>query len=286
MNSAIVIIFIIILFILVLGLGGLNYFLVTKNNEAAVQQTLKPFSARIDPTTGNISKGGFSGQLSCPAGTSIQIVSAFYDIDDPYAVCSSSINNVNPLVAFMCNPSVNGPGTCSKNSGSSNQCPSGTECQSGKCKLQSQPSNYTGCPKNAPLTKLSDGNYYCINSNVCGAGVPNPICQPKGVPPGNTGGCAIRDASASVSQKCNGRSDCDDLSVKDFGKTPCNFAASPCWSQVTSDGPVWITDRTGYCGLPYGPGWGGGAPAYGSSSDAGSGNLGYTMHGIYSCIAN
>lgn len=280
MNSALIIIFIVILVIIVLGLGGLNYFLVTKNNEVAVQQTLKPFSARIDPTTGNISKGGFSGQLSCPSGTSIQIVSAFYDIDDPYAVCSSNISNVNPLVAFICNPSVSGPGTCSKNS----DCPTGTSCQSGKCKLQSQPSNYTGCPKNAPLIKLSDGlgeAYYCINSNVCGAGVPNPICQPKG-----TGSCAIRDASASVAQKCNGRTECDDLSVKDFGKTPCNFAPSPCFSKVTSDGPQWITDRTGYCGLPYGPGWGGGAPDYGSNSDAGSGNLGYTMHGIYSCISN
>lgn len=277
MNSAFVIIFIIILIILVVGLGGLNYFLVTKNNEAAVQQTLKPFSARIDPTTGNISKGGFSGQLSCPAGTSIQIVSAFYDIDDPYAVCSSDISNVNPLVAFMCNPNVTGPGTCSKDS----DCPSGTSCQSGKCKLKIYQSNEK-CP--TPTTKYpipNSSTFYCMNSNVCGAGVPNPICQPKG-----TGSCAIRDASASVAQKCDGRGDCDDLSVKDFGKTPCSFAATPCFSKVTSDGPQWITDRTGYCGLPYGPGWSGGAPDYGSNNDAGSGNLGYTMHGIYNCISN
>lgn len=277
MNSALVIIVIIILVILILSLGGLNYFLLKKNNEAAIQQTLKPFTAKIDPTTGQISKGGFTGQLSCPAGTTIQIVSAFYDIDDPYGTCSSSINNVNPLVAFMCNPTVTGPGTCSKDS----DCPSGTGCDSGKCKLQSHPSNYGSCPKNAPLTKLSDGNYYCINSNVCGAGVPNPICQPKG-----SGQCAVRDASASVAQKCNGKSTCDDLSVSDFGRTPCNFAASPCWSQITESGPQWISDRTGYCGLPYGPGWGGGAPDYGNNSDSASGNLGYTMHGIYNCIAN
>lgn len=279
MGSALLIIGIIIVVILIIGLGGYNYFLVTKNNEIAVQQTLKPFSAKIDPTTGNISKGGFKGQLSCPAGTKIEIVSAFYDIDDPYNTCSSSLSQVNPLVAFMCNPSASSPGTCSKNS----DCPNTTMCSmSGKCVLKSYPKGYncTSEPNTTPLT-IGD-NTYCVNTNICGGGVPNQVCMP-----GGTGGCAIRDASANVAQKCNGRTECDDLSENDFGQTPCNLKAIPCYSEISSNGPVWNSKgRSGYCGLPYGPGWGGGAPDYGNSSDAESGNLGYTMHGIYNCISN
>lgn len=278
MNTILIILIIIILLIFIFALGGLNYYFISKNNGNAVQQTIKSFSAKIDPTTGNST--GFKGQLSCPAGTNINIISAFYDIDDPYATCSANISQVNPLVAFMCNPSVSSPGVCEVGK---NECPSGTKCNSsGHCQLIKANGS---CPANtSPITY--NGQTYCVNTDVCGAGVPNPVCSPNG-----SGQCAIRDASASVSQKCNGKNNCDDLSVSDFGDTPCNFSppAGGCWSSMGSNGPNWVVGgvsgrpNTGYCALPYGPGWGGGAPDYGSNSDSPSGNLGYTMHGIYNC---
>ena len=286
-----------------------------ENFKMAQQQRLTPFSANIDPTTGNakpFNDVNGNPQISCPAGSTVNIVAAFYNIFDPYNECSLQESQASPLLTYICDPTKQSSGACS----STSQCPyfvNGVDdgllpfyCNSGHCQLQNLPEG-SACPPGLTLTEIptGSGQYFCVDPNLCGynidlvnnggsAVLPNPYCTPS-----NTQSmCAMRDASASVAAKCNGRQSCPDLTATDFGDQPCTGLTVPstgCFSFGES-GISWLqgggTDlRTGYCGLPFVPGYQGGPPALpgggtGGTPDPANANLGYVMHGIYTCVPN
>jgi hypothetical protein len=268
-----------------LGFGVWYFISVRRNTKASQGQMLIPFSASIDPQTGT-STGFMTSagepQLLCPSGTSINIVGAFYDIADTFGECTNTPSNI---ISYMCNPSVSSPSGSCKSDG---DCGSGMTCNTsaGTCSLAAQASgSSTQCPEGTTLVSIG-GNYYCINNDICGGGIPNPVCSPSS---GNQ--CAMRDATVSVGAKCNGRQACPDLAISDFGPTPCpSISPTSCISSFDTNGnPQWINpSRSGYCGLPYLPGWAGGAP-YGNptgTSSPANASIGYTMHGIYACVPN
>jgi len=282
------------------GFGVWYYIQTQKNYKASISQNLKPFTASIDPTTGvatPFTDASGNPQLTCPAGTTINIVGAFFDISDPFGECTA---NPGGVIGYLCNPNYKSPQTCS----TQNDCPGGQQgimnCTSaGYCQLVANPSS---CPAaisaGATLVKYSTitvgGNSYCVPTDICGPqgpssspyGVPNPVCSPLT----NNYQCATRDATDSVGNKCNGLSVCSDLSVSDFGPYPCPSLAPPqapneCIAGYDTYGnPQWNAGRTGYCALPFIPGWPGGAPTGSTTPNPASSSLGYNMHGIYTCV--
>ncbi len=269
------------------------YFFVTKGNyKAAIAQQLKPFSATVDPSTGlagSFTTPSGASQISCPVGTSINIVGAFFDISDAFGECTT---NPSGLVGYLCNPSYQSPTKCT----TADDCPgpSGSmNCTSaGYCQLAPNPSSCTSSPSspnvNYGYTTIG-GVQYCVPTDVCGPGIPNPICSPGAANATNQYQCATRDATAKVSSKCNGRGDCFDLQMSDFGDYPCpGLAPTQCLGNYGPNGEaVWTSQRTGYCGLPFNPGWQGGPPVGSTPQGSGalpSSSLGYTMHGIYACV--
>jgi hypothetical protein len=303
MIGVIAIVVLLILIVIFFVLTGVT---ANQNRNLAMNQTFIPFSSKFDPITGTAApfknlKG--DSLVQCPAGTKINILGAFFDIDDPYKQCTNDIKNVNPNFAFICNPSVTDTVPCTddsacpfykKSAGDQNpfQCYITKGSASGFCRLRNIGSS--DCPSG-----LLNTNGYCVNPSICGTnidaakggiGVPNPYCSPGS----KVASCAIRDASATVAAKCDGKETCD-LTPDDFGDFPCmGLAPQLCitkglktkWSQ--SPQPVFSSGqtRTGYCALPYFPGYVGGVPSGSDGNDAAptSFNLGYTMHGIYSCI--
>lgn len=261
-----------------LALGAWYYVVVKNNYRLAATQVLTPFTAAIDPTTGNLTNGGFNNaagepQIQCPVGTSVNIVGAFYDIADPFGECTTSPSQ---LVEFLCNPNVSSPSGCSND----DDCPEMTSCSSGVCSLTPQKSS-TVCPNGYSL--VNNGGYWCVPTDICGPGIPNPVCSS----PNNANACTTRDATTSVGLKCNGRSECPDLDLADFGPSPCpNLPPMQCLTTVGGN-LQWTSSRTGYCGLPYNPGWPGGTPP--GSTPQGtpapqSASIGYTLHGLYTCV--
>lgn len=300
----------------------------TSNSQKIAQrQHFIPFGSVIDPTTGEpthppngspdtpftfTSEGGvLAPQIQCPAGTKINILGAFFDVFDPYAECSLTEDNVNPYFGFLCIPDhvgktrdgktvaiCNNKTDCSKY-GISGQYTCGPQ---NTCVLADYGS--TSCPAGlSPI--ISNGKKYCVDANVCGSniqsaleknktGVPNPFCSPN-----NTNAkCAIRDASATVAKKCNGRQECGDLTVADFGDYPCNgVAPTRCIVSANGKDITWYTPKdsdpttqgkyrtTGYCSLPFLYGYKGGVPNFGDGSEVDANyNHGYSLHGIYSCV--
>ena len=282
----------------------------TSNQKLSSQNVYLPFTSKIDPKTGNST--GFHNtsnkpQISCPIGKKINIVGAFFDIFDPYTECSTSIKNVDPHFAFLCDPTQSSSTTCTADK----DCPSWIQgagnnpftCNipkgesSGFCKLANIGTK--SCPSKASGFDYQNVGGYCIDSNMCGTniyspsgqlmrpGVPNPYCTPSNT---NTQ-CAIRDASATVASKCNGLQECSDISIKDFGDLPClgaDMDPVACLTSSATGGVEFIDQkRKGYCALPFMPGFPGGLPpnaASGSTSEPANGNVGYTMHGIYTCV--
>lgn len=282
----------------------------TTNQKLSAQSLYLPFTAKIDPKTGKST--GFKTstgkpQLSCPVGKKINVVGAFFDIFDPYTECTTSINNVDPHFAFLCNPNQSGPTACS----SDKECPAWTQgsnnpftCNipkgesTGFCKLNNIGVGQS-CPGKGSGYNFQNIGGYCIDANMCGTnivspsgssmkpGVPNPYCTPSN----SKSQCAMRDASATVAAKCNGQQECSDISVKDFGDLPClgtHMEPKSCLTTSSTGGVAFIDGkRDGYCGLPFMPGYPGGLPpnsASGSTSEPANGNVGYTMHGIYTCV--
>jgi hypothetical protein len=293
----------IILVILLVVLIILNLKTVNINQTTLKNRIIYPFSSHIDPQTGK-DKGFVNSagqpQISCPTGTKINIVGAFFDIFDPYAECSASVSDINPLYAFMCVPSVMNSVSCS----SDKDCPDSDrftcDATAKKCRLRENPAKCNVQQGQNLALRAINGKNYCVDIDICGVdiegasktgvGVPNPVCSPGS---SSNAQCAMRDASATVAAKCDGKQTCPDLSMADFGDYPCVFP--PMANCITNydgnDNPIWSLDknslRSGYCGLPYIPGYTGGVPSNSSTSisDPASSNLGYTMHGIYTCIA-
>lgn len=311
MGNAVSITLMVILAVIFIVFAVLSGVTISNNQKLASNYKLLPFSSKIDPSTGTAKPfTDINGQpqIQCPAGKKINIVGAIFNIFDPYNECSTDITGVSKSFGFLCDPTVGGPIPCTDdsgcpywNQGASNnpfQCVIPNGAKSGKCMLQ----DLTGqtCPEGLGDSKgnpIRDGHgqAFCIDSNICGTkitggvktgtfGVPNPVCNPL-----NTQArCAIRDASSYVATKCDGRSECGDLSVKDFGDYPCTGLSAP-YSVVncTKDGCT-LANRVDYAGLPFLPGFAGGVPDPSQTSTnnpvKANANIGYIMHGIYTCI--
>lgn len=256
-----------------------------KNYQYSVGQRLIPFTAAVDPTTGQSSAftdAEGNPQIICPSGTVVNIVGAFYDISDPYGECTST---PAPLIGSWCDPSVPSTQACQTD----DDCGSGgiMKCgSSGFCQL----APFSGSCPEGYRSLTSGSNNYCVPDDLCGPGIPNPVCSASI----GSNQCATRDATDSVGEKCNGRPECSDLSISDFGPSPCpSLAPTTCISGYQSDGsPIWTVQRgpdfRGYCGLPYLPGWAGGPPSGSTTTGPNTINpstsLGYTLHGIYACV--
>ncbi len=267
--------------------GFLYYRRMLQNEALAYQQTLLTFTSTTDPSTGQmtpLTNASGTAQRSCSSGYHVNIVSAIYSVQDPYGECGSSESDVDPTMAYTCDPSVTGP-SCQQDTDCSSD--GSATCNNGTCSLQG---GQTSCSASKTLTTISN-TQYCIDPNLCGyniAGVspgtpfPNPYCKNGG---NNLGGCAIRDSSAIIASQCDGRSECVPTNLGDY---PCaSFSPSACFTPGTN-GPVWVSNgpRTGFCALPYAPGYSGGTPGYGGTSDPPSASLGYVLRGLYSCVAN
>lgn len=285
---------------------GVTYFLMVRANvKLAANSKVISFNSNIDPTTGTLK--GFTNpqtgvpQISCPVGTTINIIGAFTSVIDPYGECTVT---PSPGVSWMCNPNQTSPpptgsGTASSGCQSDADCPfyqgqtstnpyvcvipAGSTQGPGVCQLQSLPPSSV-CPTEFTLQTISGSNY-CIPTDFCGIGIPNGMCSPSNT----SSACATRDASANIASLCNGQQNCNPT-ITDFGTPACPGLIPPAGGCISSfdtlGNPVWNGARTGYCALPYLPGWSGGVPtgAGTNNPDPANASLGYQYHGVYTCV--
>jgi hypothetical protein len=173
------------------------------------------------------------------------------------------------------------------------------QCLNGHCQLRPCSSDSDCQESNNPTGSYKcigpSGSSYCLDTNVClgitysasgqsftPTGLVNPVCTPNN----QTTMCALRDASAYVANKCDGQNSCN-ITIEDFGPYPCSFQPVGC-NLDTSDTSVQdftSARNTTYCQLPFSYGYPGGVPSNSSGqSSPGNANIGYTVHGIYTCV--
>lgn len=313
--GAVAIIAMILLLIAVVAIGVLTYMRTNGNIIMASQQKFFPFRAAFDPQTGQLAGTGFSTvsgepQITCPAGSSINIVGAFYDVFDPYGettqgACPGPTCGVNTALLSVCNPNVSNGVSCTTDS----DCNGGLDpsmqdayvCGAGnKCYLNT---NATHCPLaiNGGTPKFG----MCIDPAVCGYDISGfsvtdiPLPNPTYNNAANR--CAARDISALVAAQCDGLMTCPNLSTSGLGDYPCPGIGAPPTNGVINGfnpetgQPNWIGNTrtdTGYNGLPYIPGYPGGPPGTPNNNTSGlssvpqNANLGYVIHGVYTCVPN
>jgi len=296
------IIVIVVLFLAIVAL--LIFFgITTKNNyDLSFQQRLYPFAAVIDPQAPNtvvpLNNGSGESQLTCPAGTKINIVGAFFDIVDPYGTCTP---NPNSTISATCG----GPGTivcptnaCPANMGcepSQNPNDNNSYCVALPCNASTTlptpttTTTWTCNPNPAyPLTAAQKAQGYtgrltpveiCSNLN---ANFQNTTCA------NGANNCAPRDASAYLAKACDGQQTCNaTITSQYFGPFPCG--------EGTFQNPGSMTDpqscsssktgSSGYCSLPYAPGTDPSfTPTNGGNSASTTFSQGYMVHGLYTCV--
>lgn len=187
-----------------------------------------------------------SGPIAaCPdqVGTSCSEEGGFISKTDDTLICRSGIWVLNPAYGqcMMCDKRVIG-GVTSTIPGTNGVC------------------------KNIPLCiNVDDSKTQLPGNNTCGD---------------DANRCKIRDASAHLAAKCDGKNQClgdpSDVWMPNapgghFGPLPCDIPAS--------------ASNIQYQNLPVIPGWNNGTPPAGTSSRApASFSQGYYVHGIYTCI--
>lgn len=294
---------------------------VNKNYKNSSSGQLLPFSGMLgyNSTTSpggtpiNLD-GSLAPQLMCPPGKTINIVGAYYQTVDPFQVCS---NNPSPYIQASCIPGqgvlpCTGDGSCQP----------GYECVNGKCSLKAYSSlSAAQTDLNAIINTMStqdtsqsfgivpvqfkgDSNWYLLNPTMCGYGsidsenkldieipttISNPVCSP-----GGSGRCAIRDCSAYLADKYNGKSNAV-ISIGDAGPFPCSI---PVPDSNAGCNINWTADQTGnqmvdvggigsqYCQLPLTTGSTSNPNNLASTTNwtpRSSFNLGYYVHGLYTC---
>lgn len=260
-------------------------------------------------------KGGESAtvpQIQCPEGSSINIVGAFFDVNDPYGECSNTPNSTLRMTCGDGTDLTSAP-TCTM--GDDSTCPPGMTCYSGKCipATCSTSADCTGggvmraCPATIGATCSSQSD--CGSGAVCMGGVCqvdpgagpcmtcgeggtcltlptcsnvkaglNSTCSPSA---GDSHRCRPRDASAWLAAECDGKQECIATTGKNWlpNQKGGAFGPLPCFIPAKSG------DST-YAGLPIVQGWGGGTPAASADGVAAPATFGqgYKVHGIYTCI--
>lgn len=297
--------------LLLIGVVTLIFFFgytTSKNISQSGNGQILAFAARVDPTnvatsfndtplTGTNSTGQQLSQITCPAGTSINIIGALADLYDPYGECTSE---PSPAFVASCDPTQSA-GTCSSNA----DCFDNTWfCNAGgQCQLKGNTSVPTKNPGDTSVLNPADcqspstidaTSGACMDPNICynlNSMNQNSMCM------GNN--CATRDASAYVSAKCNGQTSCN-ITMAEFGPVPCTIGLGSSIDLPSSGGyadldlsgfrPTPPTSTPSYFGLPLTYGWNGYSfPNYGQNNGSPTTptiNIGYKVHGIYTCIPN
>lgn len=302
------IIVIVVLFIAIVALG-IFFAITTKNNyDLSAQQRLYPFAAVIDPQNPNTvvpltyttPTGETGNQITCPAGTKINIVGAFFDIVDPYGMCTP---NPNSLVSATCG----GPGSvvCS----ATKPCTApGMDCEPSQ--NPNDPNSYcvaAPCNSSTVLPASTSTTSWICNSNPAlpltaaqkaqgytGRITPVEICSNLNNNFQNTtcangaNNCAPRDASAYLAKACNGQQTCNATITSDFfGPFPCGGGTFQNPGNVPNACSGTQTASSGYCSLPYAPGTDTSfTPTNGGSTAATTFSQGYMVHGLYTCVPN
>ena len=268
---------------------------VNKNKKNRVSNLLLPFNAKLDPPGGNRdpSKGKSllrtTGvpQITCPAGSKVNIVGAWIEVYDPYAECSSA--GAIPTFLNTCGLPITDPSTqtvCS----TSSDCATGQACANNvcvpnSCKVDSDcaSSSVAACPSGKTTFTGDDGPCMACNNGFC---VQKPTCQNINNRGQNltclSGNCRKRDASAWLAAKCDGKQSC--MTDKDpwipsdptsgFGPLPCDIAVP---NSVGAAGSA-------YALLPIIPGWDAKQKDTAGDTHQNSFSQGYYVHGLYSCV--
>jgi len=278
-------------------------------------------------------------QIQCPVGSTINIIGAFVETNDPFGTC---YGKPDPLLKLSCGSrsDTSSAQTCQ----TSDECPQGMTCDATKkCLPINTCKAHTDCVGNGPIGACdvlvgtscpTEGVYNDSNDTlVCrnGIWVLDPaygqcmMCDPRaigGVVAGtckniplctninNTteaqnlqnvvcglgkNRCKIRDASAYLAGKCDGKTTClgspadiwsPNTPGGHFGPLPCDIPATISYPCPTENDANKMCSNNDYQNMPITPGWNQSAvPAGGGKQGANASfSQGYYVHGIYTCI--
>lgn len=307
---------IILIIVLIIILGVVIFLLWNNISKSKKQEQLNiiyPFSGILPaPGSNRNPSGGLSlyrsdgvtPQLSCPAGTTLNIIGAYVEVYDPYGSCSPS-----PNVSYQETCGINLSGTPSvsnlKSCATTSDCGPLQVCTNGVCVPMTCSSHgqctTTGiapypCSGNGPCAGITPGlSYgYCGASGTCEI---YPVCGVDNSPttaqnsicaPGGSGSCKPRDASAYLAAWCDGKGQC--LTKNDpwmpntdnsaFGPLPCQLAAP---GLNSGD---YTSSTNGYLGLPVVTSWNNVSSSGTSNTPPPDFKQGYYVHGLFTCIPN
>lgn len=185
--------------VLLLGaLGALIWFTLAqehKNSQFHTEMISVPFtgyagSGSAPPLTKRSSTGSTVDQISCPPGYAINIVTAAFDVYDPYQQCNpaGSLDSLATSCKDNPDPNVNPP--CG---------------------------NTYSAMGSAPPASATGANKEYLNT----------VCLYNTGGGGGSGACKMRDASAYLAAQCDGRSSCSvNIDPTFFGPYPCDLTPS------------------------------------------------------------
>lgn len=298
---------------LLLGIFIIFYLILTKTQSTfnlSSQFILKPFAGKISAQTGVVDSltlsDGVTPQISCPGDSEVNILGAFFDVYDPNAVCSQSSS---PAFLSSCGLDQDSDGNFVYYN---KACLTGADCgpsgllgcynaasesfndsKGGFCAYYGPDTGVTSCSAiptgpsmgvpaiMAPNTfKFIDGANGNSSSNIClwpsctninGNGISS-VCGPST-------DCRQRNATPYLAEKCNGTSVCMPDITQDFGPYPCNIVppTAGCGSYVPGN-------SNAFCNLPYTSGSFNNVPGGATPASPSSYNMGYFVHGVYTCV--
>lgn len=268
---------------------------------------------------GGTSSAPNTPQIQCPKGSSINIVGAYIEVNDPYGECT--INSPDPTFSLSCGDgsSISSAKVCS----TVDDCPDGMDCTGNRCLPKTCALNSDCLSANSTSQVCPDGiggsctvpsrggpgptagsigneeRLVCVNGTwefdpsygqcmMCSSGKCSnvPLCsnttQTTGVFQNTvctSGNCKIRDASAYLANHCDGQSTCL-ADASDRWIPDVNGAFGPLPCNINTTDPE-------YSLLPIIPGWNaGGIPHGGGTPVLANFSQGYYVHGLYTCIAD
>jgi hypothetical protein len=338
MGAAFILGIIFALILLAVFASGAGWF-AYHNKKKSDASMLYPFSATVGPdgqatsfSTINPNTGATVNQITCPTGTSVNIIGAISQVSDPFGMCLAGPGQTNPQLQGSALASTCGltgtntiptPVQTSIACSPSSTCPPGMNCVGGRCQLQVFDCNGKGsklCSTNSVCSQYNASGSYqcvdvetggvctqdtskgmCIETNICFSssysGQPplvldSNVMNPNGnwmCAPGGGGLCAVRDISAYVAAQCDGQQTCNP-SIESLGPYPCALTPIDCNFNLStpedySSGRV--ASNNGYCALPFAYGNGPNVAIGGTTlpnSVTPTATLGYTYHGIYTCV--
>jgi len=306
--------FVVLIILLILAIGGMAggvYFIETKNNQDNIANIIYPFTGKYDANSEKIILEDSTGnpQITCKGkgkNTKINIVGAFFDVEDPYGQCTGTSNSVLDLTCGI-------PGNKIKCSNTTD-CGNGMECSDGFCQPATAILKKDGTIDADNSGCLVSGGDYCpIQPGVSCSMTDENACNDKNqdfmtcVPDkngNNTGTCQVKSGSTCFGVNtdnntcalfpiCNNRTNnkstvvnkkCDPSQRNCISRDASAYLAGVCDGKETCiekgivasnsnnpAGPLPCSTKN-ISGLPVTPG------------NKGNYNQGYYFHGIYTCV--